>query len=111
MTLEEATALVTELAFARSDVASLLTASAGTDSSDATVFRPHAVAAILWGSGTPGRRLISADGATLGSPRETAEGLLGLQESADEDLTVPDAWTVAALRRRFVGSSHFEPVF
>lgn len=99
MTKEQAQALVQSLAFDRADISDLLDASAGTDASAETVYRPYAVAAYLWITSKNTQRLHEARGAVFDDPRSTIDGLLGMQVPWDAGLTIADEWTVEALRR------------
>lgn len=110
MTKDDATTLVTALAFARVDVSDLLDTSAGTNASDETVYRPYAVAAFLWITSKNTQRLLEARGAVFEHPQRMIDGLLGMQAPWDADLTIADEWTVESLRRA-AGGGESEIVF
>lgn len=93
----DATTLVESLAFSRSDVSGLLDQSAGTTTAGVTTYRPYAVAAFLWITSKNTTRLLEARGAKFENPREMIAGLLGMQRPWDEDLTIPDGWSVNEL--------------
>lgn len=87
------------------EITALLEASAGTDSTGATRYRPYIVAAYflpLWGA-IDRQMLISADGAKWLSPADMLpfiQSLLTLQESADCGLNIDPCWRVDSLRLR-----------
>ena len=99
------TLVETELAFARSDVDTLLDASAATDSGSNTLYRPYAVAAYLWATTPNTRRLLEAKGARFANPAQAAFNMLDMQVPFDVDtidptqaLTIPLGWSVPELR-------------
>lgn len=103
MTKEAATDLVKALAFDRADISDLLDASAGT-SSAGTTYRPYAVAAFLWITSKNTQRLLEARGAVFEHPQRMIDGLLAMQEPWDVGLTIPEAWTIDALKRTAGGT-------
>jgi len=106
MALEQAETLVTELAFTRSDVTRLLEASAATNEADETVYRPYAVAYYLWLTSKNTQRLKEAERAVFELPRQAMRDLLKSQQAFDtDDLDIPEAWTVQALRAMMGASS------
>lgn len=110
MTLDAAEALVSDLSYSRGDVRTLLERSAGTHNGT-PVYRPRAVAAMLWHEAKNTQKLSEAEGAKFGSVRQTIRGLLDTQElmdATDVGLVIPTAWSVPVLRRQFgAGNSVF----
>jgi hypothetical protein len=111
MTLEGAQALVEELAFVRSDTQALLEQSAGETSEAVTVYRPYIVAFYLWWTSKNTQRLQEAEGAVFERQRRAMRDLLNSQEIHDVNLTIPENWTVAAMRRLLGGGNTFEVRF
>jgi len=87
------------------EITAILTASAGTDSTGTTNYRPYLVAAYflpLW-SAISRSQLIEGDGAKWLKPEELTPiitSLLTLQESADCGLKIDQCWQTNTLRQR-----------
>lgn len=112
MTQAEAKTLVVQLSFERADIDSLLTSSAGKNSSGDLKFRPYVCAYFLWKSSKNTQRLLAAKGATFDDPDKTIDGLLYTQGAADMAMAeagyvIPKGWTLEELQ----GSGSFEVVF
>lgn len=89
----------------------LLEQTAGTDASDATVYRPYGVAALIRGNAQHEAVVLSAEGVQFAAPAGTLRALLATQHAWDQalELTIPTQWTIDRMREMVLPAGYAAP--